>query len=349
MAKRSALRGYLLEEALAWLLRHSGYRLLVDEQQDRDELVGSGGALRVRGRGAVHQVDVLGEFAFTPAFSLPVRLFLEAKHYREKCRLEVVRNAHGVLHDVNENFMDHEGTRPRRRYQYTYALFSANGFTSEAQRYALAHQISLVDLSGESFTWLREAIRIAAVDLYKAQEKHALQTFPVAWMRRVLREALGTCPPGVSMSADTNAVQFKASATMILMQLVGALEQHAAAELLLGFPSAPFILPLAAEDQEQFLAYAEQSPDHAVRLRRSGQAATAEWTLSPREDEDAYRLAFKLPEHIEEWITGNAVKERQRTLDVKEQFLSSITIYRMKGNGVRAYQLRYEPRELQHP
>jgi len=27
-----------------------------------------------------HQVDVWGEFAFTPAFSLPVRLFLEAKH-----------------------------------------------------------------------------------------------------------------------------------------------------------------------------------------------------------------------------------------------------------------------------
>ncbi|MGW7423516.1 hypothetical protein ACWGJB_26350 [Streptomyces sp. NPDC054813] len=349
MAKRSALRGYLLEEALAWLLRHSGYRLLVDERQDRAELTGAGGALRVRGRGAVHQVDVLGEFAFTPAFSLPIRLFLEAKYYREKCRLEVVRNAHGVLHDVNENFMDHEGTRPRRRYQYTYALFSANGFTPEAQRYALAHQISLVDLSGESFTWLRKAIRTAAADLYEAQEDHAVGRFPVAWMRRELREALGTCPPGVPLSGDTNAVQFKASATVVLTHFVDALEQYAAAELLLGFPSAPFILPLAAQDQEQFLSYVEQSPDHAVRLRRSGQAATAEWTLSPREDEDAYRLAFKLPEHIEEWISGIAEKERQRTLDIKAQFLSSITIYRMNGSGVRAYQLRYEPSELRLP
>lgn len=112
MAKRSALRGYLLEEALAWLLRHSGYWLLVDEQQDRAELRGAGGSLRVRGRGADHQVDVLGEFAFTPAFSLPIRLFLEAKHYSDPCRLEVVRNAHGVLHDVNENFMDREGGAP---------------------------------------------------------------------------------------------------------------------------------------------------------------------------------------------------------------------------------------------
>ncbi|MFG2703100.1 hypothetical protein [Streptomyces sp. NPDC048386] len=346
MAKRSALRGYLLEEALAWLLRHSGYRLLVDASQDRTELTGSGGTLRVRGRGAVHQVDVLGEFAFTPAFSLPVRLFLEAKHYREPCRLEVVRNAHGVLHDVNENFMDHGGTRPRRRFQYTYALFSANGFTPEAQRYALAHQISLVDLSGESFSWLRNAIKTTAAELYKAQGDHAVERFPVAWMRKQLREALGTCPPGVPLSGDTNAVQFRASASVLLASFVDALEQHASAELLLGFPAAPFILPLVAEDQESFLSYVEQSPDHAVRLRRFGQAATAEWELFPRVDEGAYRLAFKLPEHIEEWISGVAEKERQRTMDVKEQFLSSITIYRMNGSGVRAYQLRYEPSEL---
>jgi hypothetical protein len=33
-------------------------------------------------RGASHQVDVLGEFALTPAFSLPIRMFLEAKFNR---------------------------------------------------------------------------------------------------------------------------------------------------------------------------------------------------------------------------------------------------------------------------
>jgi hypothetical protein len=99
------LRGYLLEEALAWLLRNSGYRLLVDQSQDPDELVLNGNGLCVKGRGAEHQVDVLGEFAFTPAFSLPIRLFLEAKFTRQKTDLPVVRNAHGVIHDINENFV----------------------------------------------------------------------------------------------------------------------------------------------------------------------------------------------------------------------------------------------------
>jgi hypothetical protein len=59
MASEETLRGYLLE-ALARLLRHTGYRLLVHESQDRAELKQAGNGLRVRGRGADHEVDVLG-------------------------------------------------------------------------------------------------------------------------------------------------------------------------------------------------------------------------------------------------------------------------------------------------
>ena len=145
MVGESTLQGYLLEEALAWLLRNTGYRLLVDASQDPDELAGSGEILRVRGRGAQHQVDVLGQFPLTPAFSLPIRMFLEAKFRDYPCDLSSVRNAHGVIHDVNEHFAWQSGSHPRRRYLYTYALFSTSGFTRAAQSYALAKQISLVD------------------------------------------------------------------------------------------------------------------------------------------------------------------------------------------------------------
>lgn len=156
MVTKSALRGYLLEEAPAWLLRSSGYRLLTNAKQDKFELINDGDTLRVRGRGATHQVDVLGELVWTPAFSLPVRLFLEAKFRSTKAGIEVVRNAHGVIHDINENFAVTGGTRPRRRYRYTYCLFSTRGFGPGAANYALAHQISLVDLSGDAFLWLRQ-------------------------------------------------------------------------------------------------------------------------------------------------------------------------------------------------
>ena len=55
---------------------------------------------------------MLGEFAYTPAFSLPIRLFLEAKFYTTPCGLDVVRNALGVIPDVNQNSQD-------RRAQYS--------------------------------------------------------------------------------------------------------------------------------------------------------------------------------------------------------------------------------------
>jgi hypothetical protein len=71
MTNSAVLRGYLLEEALAWLLRNTGYRLLVHKSQDPNELVMNGDTLFVQGRGTTHQADVLGEFALTPAFSLP--------------------------------------------------------------------------------------------------------------------------------------------------------------------------------------------------------------------------------------------------------------------------------------
>ena len=100
MTYRAVLRGYLLEEALAWLLRNSGYELLTDRDRIPRRLTGDRGALVVHGRGAEHKVDVLGNFAFTPAFSLPIRMFLEAKYYSTPCRLPVVRNAHGVIHDA---------------------------------------------------------------------------------------------------------------------------------------------------------------------------------------------------------------------------------------------------------
>jgi hypothetical protein len=340
------LRGYLLEEALAWLLRESGYRLLVREDQDPYELVAQGSTLRVRGRGAEHQVDVLGEFPFTPAFSLPIRLFLEAKFYRTPCRLNVVRNAHGVVHDVNENFVALPGRRPRRRFTYAYALFSASGFTQEAQEYALAHQISLVDLSGESFEWLRVAITDTAVDLYAKQNGAGVKQFPVAWMRCELRRVLGTgevLPAGPPTAAGA---QLRNAASPVLGGFAVKLNQHLERELLLGFPSAPFILPLASADRDGFLAYANTRPDHAVRMRRVGRADTAEWMVMPQDDHDAYQLTFKLPHHVEMWISDVAEKRRQRIQMIKEQFLAAITVYRMSGHGVRSYMPRYEPDDL---
>lgn len=169
-----SFKGKLLEEVLAYLIRNSGYRLLVDPSQDPDELERRGNGLVVRGRGAVHQVDVLGQLGWIPAFTFPIRLFVEAKwHARAKTGLPEVRNAVGVVQDVNQNFATrNHGGRARlvRRFSYCYSLFSTTGFTLPAQEMALAHQISLIDLSGHEFADLRQIIDDLGQFLYNLDE-----------------------------------------------------------------------------------------------------------------------------------------------------------------------------------
>ena len=126
-------------------------------------------------RGAVHQADVLGQLGWIPAFTFPIRLFVEAKWHREaKTGLPDVRNAVGVLQDVNQNFSArNEGGRTRlvRRFNYCYSLFSTTGFTKPAQEMALAHQISLIDLSGAEFDDLRQIVDDLADFMYNVNEE----------------------------------------------------------------------------------------------------------------------------------------------------------------------------------
>ena len=357
MSTQAQLRGYLLEEALAWLLRNSGYRLLVHESQDRDELRQNGNGLCVKGRGAEHQVDVLGEFAFTPAFSLPIRLFLEAKFTVNRTQLSVIRNAHGVIHDINENFVVGPRQQLRKRFRYVYALFSAAGFSRDAQNYALAQQISLVDLSGASFTFLRDAVTEAAAELFQLQEEHGEGPFPVGRMRWKLRRMLGTLPDvplddEAAAGLSGNDGRLGAAAHPVFRRFIEALFAYLGSELLLGFPAVPFILPLVTNDVDSFLAYAEASPEHDIRLYRTGQGRTAEWAAIPDPEKwghrrvQTYRLSFSLPERLETWISQAEVTRTSRMRAVKKELLSDIVIYRMVNDTLRTYQLKYHPGDL---
>lgn len=254
MISEAALRGYLLEEALAWVLHNVGYRLLVHKSQDPDELEDGRNGLCVRGRGAEHQVDVLGEFAFTPPFSLPIRLFLEAKFAGDACQLHVVRNAHGVIRDINENFGRASGGSSRKRYRYEYALFSTSGFTKDARDFANAQQIYLVDLSTDSCYWLRESIQITAKELLVLQERFQIAVFPVRLVRSRLREVLDIMPDLPSKAfryPEPDEPVFDEQASLALRQLANDLRSRQPGEVLLDSPFAQFVLTRVADNSKR--------------------------------------------------------------------------------------------------
>ncbi len=150
MAGIGQIRGAILEEAVSFLLRKVGYRIAT--HRDFGTRNGHSG-LEVQGRGCWHQIDTLACFDASPAFMYPLRLLVEAKCYKTKIGVGVIRNAVGVLKDISENYftldaMGNESDLQIQRFNYHGAVYSSSGFSKVAQHYAIAHQIFLIDYAG---------------------------------------------------------------------------------------------------------------------------------------------------------------------------------------------------------
>jgi hypothetical protein len=145
----SSVRGLILEELVLHLLELVGYRIVIAGEEGTRP--GHSG-LEVQGRGEWHQIDALAAFDRTPAFMYPLRLMVEAKCYSPSypVGIQIVRNAVGVLKDISENYFTYQplatGESPvvAPRFNYHSAVFSSSGYTTGAQKYAIAHQIFLI-------------------------------------------------------------------------------------------------------------------------------------------------------------------------------------------------------------
>jgi hypothetical protein len=137
------IRGAFLEEIVLVLLSRSGYRKV----QAGEEGTHNGHAgLEVDGRGCRHQIDALVAPVHSHAFVYPIRLLVEAKCESSPMGLAIVRSAVGTLFDINQNYFAARNATVQR-FNYHAAMFAANGYTLGAERYALAHQVFLIDYS----------------------------------------------------------------------------------------------------------------------------------------------------------------------------------------------------------
>lgn len=348
MVSAEALAGYLLEEVLAHLLRSNGYRLLTSRDDDEDALSEGGHGLLVRGRGADHQADALGDLLLPSPFSLPVRLFVEGKNRKEKVTLAEVRNAHGVISDVNEHYSSGTAAswrQPLRRYQYRYALFSSAGFKADAQSYAMAQQISLVDLSGAAFQPMVEAVRRSAARALALAAPAGLTTFPVKQVRLALRAALagvdapsergrGGAGPGPASEAERTARHLGGLAPKQLAgwaaRTVTELNSSPSGEdLLLGFPPAPFILAMRPDNMDDFESYVERhGPEIRVRIGFGGvEGVRGDWYITPEADRAGFRLRFGLPGALEAWLLSAPEETLRRASEAKRALLSTISVF----------------------
>jgi len=146
-----AIKGLILEEVLLNLLKEAGYSTVTKVNGDKTLAMGRSG-IEVKGRGWNHQIDAIADFIMSPPFSYPIRLLLEAKFYSSKVGIDIIRNAVGVLKDVDEYWVSNNRDKiSKPRFNYQYAVFTSSSFTNPAQRYAFAQDIYLIQLENNKY------------------------------------------------------------------------------------------------------------------------------------------------------------------------------------------------------
>jgi len=107
--------------------------------------------------------------------------------------LPIIRNAVGVLKDVSEWWnppSGPSGIATLGRYHYQYALFSASGYTLDAERYAFAQDIYLIPYERSRFIAPAiQAIRQLTHEDFGAEAWNAIDV-DVGRLRRVIRDRL---------------------------------------------------------------------------------------------------------------------------------------------------------------
>lgn len=315
------LRGALLEEAILFLLKSSGYDPITAAGGDPMLRDGPSG-LTVLGRGAAHQIDAVADFKISPPFSHPQRLLLEGKFHESRIALPTLRNAAGVIKDVSEGWTvagRSGGAIPRSRFHYLYAVFSVSDFTTGAQDYAFAHDIFLLPLRRSSF--FRPIVSaIEAVDIGAVSRQPKLSAVR-HWVRsRLLGQAGG-------MVGEDVPNELQASLNALMRECFG---------LRFGF-----ITMFGG----QFPAFLAAAPDFSpekqdqiviVRIRvRQGS-----WFVERHDGQPLF--SFDLPEKIFELYAENGRMQRGAVAQIKGDLMRSFFAFYRQYDEVRLIQLRLD-------
>jgi len=332
----------LLEEALLHLLQSTGYNT-VDDVNGDPTLGRCAAGLLVKGRGTSHQIDAIADFSIHAPFSHPQRLLVEAKCFepRQRVGLSIVRGALGTLKDVEEFWVSLPGGPPKPRYHYQYAVFSATGYTDNAQSYAFAQDIYLIPLAESQFfapviTALR---RVSPDDANLA--RNADLPVDLTELRRAVRRAMRedvARPDYPAFAANlTGLAEFVTACRQIRFSLLAVLGGR--------FPI--FLVPAPGFDIN------EVSADYYVRIFRGPNDRT--WFLRDR-GTNRELFSFDLPRELFLEYANQGMLSARAALDLKEEHMAdfeailmrderpSLVRFHLDLGWLEEVRLRIEPR-----
>ncbi len=313
-----------------------GYRIV----SAGDEGTKSGhSGLEVEGRGEWHQIDALAAFDFTPAFMYPLRLLLEAKCYSDsrKIGIDVVRNAVGVLKDISENYFTLKtGTGHSdkilkvQRFNYQSAIFSTSGYSSNAERYAIAHQVFLIQYDNVPlFKVIADGLK-AIDESYFVKGELTKKDF-VKRVRRFARHLLnGEGPPRILTFSDKGLNKIQSDIIAPLREIKGSY---------FGMLQGKWPMHLLSKKPLPDSLFKDND---ILKCRVYGRNSST-WSFVPRhiqqDSDNWFRLEFDLPTEIAE-LVREAKGDKIEVAHVKMNHFSFISVSGMIG-GLRR-QVRLE-------
>lgn len=326
------IHGMLLEEAVLHLLRFSGYRPVTAHGNDPTLRLGTAG-LEVLGRGEHHQIDAIADFTIPQPFVNPARLLVEAKFKDSAVGIEIVRNAVGVLKDVSEYWVSpstpgrgRARARPSQqpRYHYQYALLASSGFTENAQRYAVAHDVYLIPFERAGFFQpVMAAIRACAPNDGATDRRRGVgMDIDLSELRRRVRESLWRSRRFKAEGAGD------ATLAAALVAAIDAIRRVEYAVLAVALGRVPLVLTPAPgvdigeiEGTVQVRIYWDEESWYLRRVGANGR------------EEDLF--SFDVPETLlAQYIDQHELSPRS-ALNLKEETLSEIQALLVRDGQVR--------------
>lgn len=329
MATIRGVRGMLLEEAMLYLLEWSGYSVVLDAPLEDETLRQGHSGIEVRGRGTDHQIDAIADFGIMQPFSNPQRLLLEAKCYAQgnTVGVEIMRNAVGVLHDVGEYWISRTGVPSKPRFHYQYAVFSTSDYTPDAEKYAYAHDIYLIQLAQNLYMQpIVDALRAITHDTFDAPKWNKIDINLTALRQIIRRQLRGWLNEYTLTSAEKEAFQ------RLLVDIMrgGELSSFVAACQsldggLLAMVDRRFPVFLAPAPG---LSLPDLKSDYTVRIRRDHIG----WSI--RDTSNGDRLfTFDLPSKLLDLYIDGGQLNSTRMLDLKAERLSTMQAYTSERQG----------------
>jgi hypothetical protein len=320
--KKPQFKGYVLEHVLAYILESSGYSIITKVSNADPDITNGANGLDISGRGAKHQIDVIGDLDWVPAFTFPTRLIIEAKFRGQKIGIDVVREQIGILTDINENYFSAHSKDPKPRYRYVSAVFSASGFTQPAIDLAIAHQIQLIDMSDDAFSVLLETINLFTGGIFNQQDE--LEKTIADNVFNKLKQALFHTEHEINFDQQIDCGK-----------LVNALKvsiDNFREKVFVGMSQSGFMI-LLYNSRGSFLEYARRNKVHDITIHWNSVDWGKKWIINPSYSPDSYKLSFKLPQKLHDWIYKVSEDVFTEAIEQKQKHFSKISIYHKGENG----------------